>query len=239
MKKLLFTLALGLWFVPAWAEEPVAEETHPLSTTLTAGYDSRYVLYGYRLSRHLYHVDAYSSYALNDRTTLWAGAWYGYLTDGTYREVDGYAGIDRALGNGFSVGFGYSLFHYIEVPFTDKDWDHEFAVHVSYYTEKLFLSLRDQYDVEAEGHLARAIAAYTQPVSDRLSLVASAEFGYAFDYYIEGNRANHTLWMLKAPIRITDHVVATPFIARSIPLDAIDEYEENETYGGISISWTL
>lgn len=211
-------------------------ELAPLSTTLTLGYDSRYVLYGYRLSRHLYHADAYLYQQLNDKTSVWGGGWYGYLTDGTYNELDVYGGVDRMLTDTISAGLAYSLFNYIEVPFEADDNESEFAAHVSYTGSQLSLSLRSQYDTGAKGTLVRGIAGWSHPVNDRFSLNFGAEAGYAFEYYIDGNLWNHAKVKLETPWQATETITITPFIARTIALAAIDDFEEDETYYGISCS---
>lgn len=212
------------------------EEAPALSTTLTLGYDSRYVLYGYRLSRHLYHADVYLYYPLDEKTSLWGGAWYGYLTDGTYHEVDVYGGVDRMLTDTLSVGAAYSLFNYLDVPFTEADNAQEYAVHVSYARGPLWLSLRGQYDTEAKGTLVRGIAAISQPVNEQLSLAVEAEGGYAFEYYIDKNLWNHAQVKVKAPWQVSDRLTLMPFVMRSIPLAALDDFEQYETVYGISAS---
>lgn len=239
MKYYLLLLTVALLARPAFADEPAAEETSPLSLILTAGYDSRYMLYGYRLNRHLLGADVYAAYPLNEKTTVWGGAWYGVIPDGTYRELDGYVGVDRTLGHGFTAGFAISAFYYIDVPFTQRDVAYELLTHLTYAKGPFSLALRDHADSLADGHILRSIATYTQPINDRVSLKGTAEFGYAFEYYIEGNRANHALFTLEAPITLTPAVWITPFVTRSIPLDAIDAFEEDDTIVGGSISWNL
>lgn len=208
----------------------------PPEGTLTVGYDSRYVLYGYRLSRHLWHADVYLSSSLDERTTAWAGGWYGYLTDGSYREVDVYAGIDRTLGGPFSAGVGYSLFNYLEVPFETSDQAHEFAVHLDVAAGPVFLTVRNQYDTEAEGHLIRAIGEYARPLAGGMSLAVAAEYGYALRYYIDNNLPNHALFTVRVPWSLNDRLTVTPFVAYSLPLAAIDAFEEEELYGGVSFA---
>lgn len=218
---------------------PSSAETSPLSTTLTLGYDSRYVLYGYRLSRHLYHADAYLYRPIDDKTSAWGGAWYGYLPDGTYHEVDVYGGVDRLLTDTLSAGLAYSLFNYIEVPFPTDDRESEFAAHLSYAGGPLSMSLRGQYDTGAKGTLARAIAGWSQPLCSAVSLNLGAEAGYAFEYYIEGNLWNHAEASLETPWQATDALVVTPFLSRSIPLAAIDGFEQYETLYGLSASYSF
>ena len=209
-----------------------------IDSTATIGYDSRYVLYGYRLSRHLYHADLYLSSALDAQTTVWGGGWYGYLTDGTYHEIDLYTGVDRTLTDTLSGGVAYSLFNYLEVPFETSDQSHEFAMHLSYASGPVFLQVRDQYDTEANGHILRAIGEFYQTLNGQLSLTLSAEYGYALRYYIDNNLPNHALFTLKAPYAINETLTLTPFIAYTLPLAAIDDFEEEELYGGVAMSFS-
>ena len=229
--RLLHLITLGMLITVA---RPAPAQESSMSTTLTVGYDRRYVLYGYRLSRHLYHGDVYLTKPINDKVSVWGGAWYGYLTDGTYHEVDVYGGVDRMLTETISVGLAYSLFNYIEVPFETDDRESEFAAHVSYFGEHLSISLREQYDTGAEGSLMRAIGGWSQGVTEKFTVKAGAEVGYAFGYYIQGNLWNHAKLSLQTPYQITDSVSLSPFIARSIPLAAIDDFEQYETIYGLS-----
>lgn len=236
MKRTITLLALTSLFNTA---TPVHAESSPVTATLTTAYESRYVLYGYRLSRHLYTADLYLFKPLSEKTSIWGGTWYGYLTDGTYHEVDVYGGIDRMITDTVTLGLAYSLFNYIEVPFPTSDHVSEFAAHATYASGGLSLQLREQYDTEADGHLVRAIGSYTLPLADSVSLVLGAEAGYAFKYFIDGNLWNHAEVSAKTPWQLNDRWSISPFIARSIPLAAIDDFEEYETYGGISASYTF
>lgn len=243
-KFIISALLAALVATTAFADENAPVETKEqsawenLSTTLTVGYDSRYVLYGYRLSRHLWHADVWLTYPLNDKVTLTGGSWYGHLTDGTYRELDAYAGADYALTGSIYVGFQYSYFDYLETAWGDGD-AHEIAAHVSYWGEHLSLSLRNQYDNEAEGSLVRMLAGYALPLCSKVTLKVEAEAGYAFGYYIDGNAWNHAQVKVSLPYQIDDRFALTPFIAYTAPLAAIDAFEEEEVYYGLSGSVTF
>lgn len=218
---------------PVEAEEPSAWDA--LSGTLTIGYDSRYVLYGYRLNRHLWHTDLWLSYPLSDKATLGGGAWYGYLPDGTYEEVDGYASVDYALVGNICIGAQYSLFTYLEAPWSAKR-SHEMAAHISYWGEHASLSFRNQYDTEGEGSLTRILAGCSLPILERFTLDIDAEAGYAFGYYTSGKNAwNHAQIKGSLSCRISGRFALVPFIAHSVPLAAIDGFEEEETYYGLSV----
>lgn len=239
MNKFLTTLLAAIFAFPAFAEKTETEDARPLTAVWTADYDSEYVLYGYRQKGPLLGTDIYLGYPVTEKTTLWGGSWFGIIPNGTYREVDVYIGADYALTETVSAGLSGSVFRYIEVPFSNEKWVYELAGHISYQGEHLSLSLREHVDTKSDGTLSRAIASYTQPIAGRVALKGIAEFGYAFGYYTHGNRANHALLRLELPVAVTDSIYVTPFVARSIALDAIKAFEEDETFGGASISWTL
>ncbi len=206
------------------------------STSVTASYDSRYILHGYDLGPSLLHgsLDLYSP--LNEVISVWAGAWYGTQSDGTYNELDLYTGIDAQLNEHLAVGVAYSLFNYLEVSFPTSAEAHEFSGHITLSAGELSLSLRDLYDSEAGGHLARAALQWNKPLTEQIGLVLSAETGYSFGYFTEDDGPNHALFKLAVPWQPTEHLLVQPFIARSLALDAIDAYEQDHTYGGISVT---
>lgn len=208
--------------------------------SLTLGYDSRYVLYGYRLTRHLYKADMYLSKPLTDKLSVWAGSWYGYLADDTYSELDLYGGANWKVTDRLTAGACYSLFNYFKAPFTEEANDQEYAVSlVRAVGEKLTLALRDQYDLAAKGHLLRALADFNQPLAGKLTLTLSAEYGYVLNYYEEEDGPHHALFKMSLAHPITDTLSATLFLARTLALDAIDSFEEDDTYGGVSMTWSF
>jgi len=239
---LLLSLAGTLRAAPdgtsSTAAEIEAAAPSSWSRTLTVGYDTRYMLYGYHLNRHLIHADVYTYRPIGDSLSVWADAWAGYLTDNTYRELDVAGGLDVALTEHWSVGIGYSIFGYIDVPFSNRDTDSEIAVQTVYSLDALTLTLRDQYDDEAKGHLLRAIAGYSQPLRGPVSLRLEAEFGYAFEYFIDGHLPNHAIFTLALPIQLTPTIGAEAFVKRSLALESIQAFEADRTYGGLSFNWS-
>jgi len=213
-----------------------AEESAAWSGTITAGYDTRYVLYGYRYARHLYHADTYLSRAATESVSLWGGGWYGCFSDGTYRELDLYGGADWTPRERWTLGLGYSLFNYFDAPFTEDDEGHEFTAYAIHTTGPFTLTLRDHYDLTAEGHLARAILAWTREWPARWTLDAEAEYGHAFHYYVEEDGPHHGQFKLSLSRPITETVSATAFVARTLALDALDEFERDDTFGGVSVT---
>lgn len=216
-----------------------ARAENTLSATVTAGYQSRYMLYGYRLSSHLYMTDVYLYYPVNQQVSVWGGSWYGYQSGGAYSEVDVYGGVDYAINANLTAGLAYSLFNYLEVPFETSDHVSEFAAHLTATAGLFTFELRNHYDDGAEGHLLRGVLYASQALGEKLTLELKAEAGYAFDYFIDGNAWNHADVRLSVPYQATAAISVTPYLARSIALEAIDAFEEDETYGGVSVSYTF
>lgn len=204
--------------------------------TLTLSYESRYVLYGYDQGQNLYHADLCFGMPVNDRLSVWAGSWFGTQFDGEYNEVDFYAGADVQLSDHFSAGLAYSLFNYIETPYPTSKQAHEISGHLTFVSGPFSLSLKDLYDTEGEGHLARAVASIEQPLTDTLSLEFSTEYGWSFDYFAVGDGPNHALFKLAAPWQLNETFSLKPFIAHSLALDVLDSFESDRTYGGLSLS---
>lgn len=234
MKKTLALLAGALI-----ALQTVNAEESALSTTVSAAYNSKYILYGYDNGDDLYHGDVYLSYSLTESVSLWGGSWYGQIGDGSYEEVDVYGGVDYYFTGHCSAGVAYAMFNYIETPFATNDIESEFAVHASYATDVFSLSIRNQYDTGAEGNLTRIIGGATQPINDTLSLTATLEAGYAFEYYITGNRWNHALGELSLPLQLTPALNITPSVTYSIPLAATEDLSDEETVGAVSVAYSF
>jgi hypothetical protein len=223
----------------AAAAEAPAALLDELSLSATLSYDSRYVLYAYSLSEHLYHSSVNAYLPINDRWSAWAGSWYGALDDGTYRELDLYAGFDTVICSHFSVGAGWSLFNYLKVPYDSDDSANELMMHVTTTAGPFSLRLSDQYDFSAKGNLVRVILTGTQPLGKRVKLSGVIDYGYAIDYYIEGSAPNHVIYRLTLPVQVSDAVTVRPFVAYSDPLKAIEAFEVERTYWGLSVDYTF
>lgn len=231
MKKIILTALL--FYSTAQASSNVWKT---LSTSVTLSYDSRYLLHGYDLGQDLYHTSLDVWVPVSETVSVWAGSWYGTQPGGLYNEIDFYTGVDVQLSDHFSAGLAYSLFNYIEVQFPTSRQAHEFSGHLSYRAGPFTLSLRDLYDSEGQGHLARGIATLDHSITDTFGVSLSGEYGYSFDYFNVGDGPNHALIKLTCPWEINDTLSLSPFLAHSMALDVLDAFETDHTYGGISLT---
>jgi hypothetical protein len=205
------------------------------TTTATINYHSRYVLYGVEYGQDLFHTDLYLHLPLNQRITLWGGGWYGYLSNGTYHEVDLTIGAECQMAAHLSAGLSYTLVNYLEVFLPIDALAHQAQSHLTYAHGPLTLSWRTLYSSESRGYLLRFFATLAQPLSETVSLAIRTEYGYEFQHLTDRNGSTHAEIRLMLPWQMTDTAVIQPFVARSIALETIDAFVGNYTYGGLAI----
>lgn len=232
--RLALTLLLAAPAVPRADPQPAPPA---VSGSFTAGADSRYVLYGYRLGRHLYRGELYLSRPAGPSVTLWGGSWYGYLRDGSYNELDLYAGADWAAAENTTLGAGYSLFNYLEVPFSDDPINSEFTVYAIRALGPVALTLRDHIDLAADGQLLRGLASYSRGLPLEATLKLDAEAGYGFRYYSDVNGWQYAQFKLGLSRPLTPSLAASAFVARTLALATIEDFEEDDTFWGGSLVW--
>lgn len=218
---------------------PVVEPSEPVFTgALTLGYDSKYVWRGYRIVGE-------SDYADN---LLWAdlngsafgfnlGAWYAYSLDGDdYDELDIYGSYTYSLGPvDLTAGAIYYYF-----PFISGGDDDTFEVFGSIaYTGISWLtpSISYYYDLDAvEGSYLEFKLASSIPVGDKITVDPYALVSYNFEYLSDDNDFHHFQAGLSVSYAILENLTLTGYGAVSVPLDAIDDTEDTEVWGGAKLS---
>lgn len=229
----------GVSTVSAKNPPPPAKSSEPVfSGALTLGYDSKYVWRGY-------HIVGEKDYADN---LLWAdfnvsaygfnlGAWYAYSIDGDdYDEVDLYGSYTYSLGS-FDLTVGAFYYYF---PYVDGDNDSTFEVFGKVaYTGFGWVtpSLAYYYDLDAvDGSILEFKLASSIPVLKDLTLDPYALVTYNFEYGIEDNDLHHFEAGLVANYKILENVTLSGWGKVSVPLDAIDDAEDTEVWGGASLS---
>jgi hypothetical protein len=106
------------------------------------------------------------------------------------------------------------------------------------------------YDLRIHAPYFEVGADYTFKVSDKFSLVASAQLGYAGnDYYTYVNTTGvengftHVRVGITAPYKVTDAFTVTPYIACNFELEAREAINVTESpqdvFGGLSLSYSF
>lgn len=220
------------------AVKPVEPEvTSPLTGAVTLGYASEYEFRGLDLGDDLFSADLTLTYAVNDKLSLYAGAWYATLWDGNYNELDLTAGANYDLGFG-TGGILYRHYLYdgdisdnneVGLLFSTKDWN------------GLVFSSGAYYDFEFEGFYFELGAGYTRQLTDILTLSLTTGVSYVIDYNgVDGDGFNHVYAQLALPIALRENVTLTPFIRSTWAIEELQDVGGDDLLlGGANLTVTF
>ncbi len=212
--------------------EPAAVEEADLGFTLSAGYDSTYIFRGVDYGDNGVWVGL--DYEIPN-TPLALGVWYINPSDGDQildDELDLYATVSQSYG-ALDVWLGFTAYLFPEL---GDGHTYELATGVGTSLGPIDLGLSAAYDFEIEGWFFELTAGHSFPITDRISLDLAAGISYQIDYNSNGSDFNNILLMASLPIELTDGVVFTPYIAGTISLDAVEDFQDDELFGGASLA---
>lgn len=218
----------------------VVEESADLGATLSVGYDSTYFFRGVDNGQN--NIWTSIDYQVAG-TPLAIGAWYGNPTTGSgivnaghSDELDLYANLSHSFG-AVDAWVGYTAYLYPEGGGrTGGDSTNEVGAGIGGSVGPIDLALGVYYDFDIDGWYFDLTAGHTQEINDMISLQVAAGISYGIDYWTFGSDWNHIMLMAGLPIKLTDRATLTPYVAANFALDAIDQYQDDEIYGGISLS---
>ena len=220
------------------AAPPVAEEeTSFFKGSLSTGYDSEYIFRGANLSDGSGLVWTNLAVTLFDHLNL--AAWYADVPDTDYSELDLTASLSYSVGIVDLAG-GVVWYYYPDAE--DDAIDDTFEPFVSANVN--IGSMVDWfnyigYDTEEDGWYFYSSVSAGIPVTDWLTITPLAGIGYGVDYYADhdsDSAFNQIDLRLTASFALSKTVTLSPYIAGVFPLDAIDNTQEDEFYGGASLS---
>ncbi len=237
---LVSTSALAGGFKSAPA--PIIQSEPIFSGEASIGYDSKYIFRGVRIfgdsaaADNLLWGDLNASfYGFN------VGAWYAYSFDGDdYDELNLYGSYTLPVGDfDLTAGVTYYLFPY----FSGGD-DDTFEVYGSVaYNGFGFVtpSLTFAYDLDLfeGGYLEFKLESSIPLVADVLSLDPYALISYDFEYNSADSDFNHFQAGLALSYALTPSLGLSVYGAVAVPLEAIDDTEDTEFWGGASITYSF
>ena len=210
--------------------------TSPFSTSLTVGYASTYEYRGVEIGDNLFNADLTTTYTVNDKLSLYAGAWYGTLWDGDYDELDLTGGATYDLGP-VTIGALYRYYMY------DQDFDDNSEVGLLLSSKSMggfVVSVASYYDFEFDGFYFEAGGAYSHQFNDMVGIKLSSGVSYQMDYTVNTDGFNHVFVQADMPIAIAKNVTFTPFIKGVFPIDVLDDAGADDlVLGGASLTVTF
>jgi hypothetical protein len=228
-----------------------APQDDSLGITATIGYDSSYVFRGINLADNWVSAAIDWSLPLTNTVKLNLGASYGSSAGDSFLGIDGVsferlelaAGLTADLG-GAELGLGYRWYHNMGDADLVLDDAHEVGLTVATKVGPLNVGAGAYYDFQGEGWYFEVGVNTEVKVTESISLVPGASIGYhsdytwGFDRAIAGNTGDGFTAVnlsLALPIKLTKTATLTPFIAWNLPIDALED-EDDQIHGGVSIS---
>ena len=211
----------------------VVEEPADYAGSMTLGYDTSYILRGVNYGDN--QVTAQIDYDIPN-TPLAIGAWYGNPTTGRGQnpahldELDLYATLSHSFGS-IDAWLGHTAYLYPE----GGGNTNEIGTGVGTALGPIDLALAAYYDFDIAGWYIDLTVGHSFAICDSTSLDLAAGISYSVDYNSADSDFNSVLLMASLPIKLTDRATLTPYVAGTFALEAIDSYQDDQIFGGISL----
>jgi len=240
LRTVLFTVAGAFAIASANAGDKavVVEEPADLGASVATGYNTHYIFRGVNTGEN--QITAQIDYDLSD-LPIAIGAWYGNPTTGGgvnpghSDELDLYATVSQTFGS-VEAWLGYTAYIYPEGGATSTN---EIGVGVGTSVGLVDLALGAYYDFDIDGWYIEATAGHSITLCDTASLDLSAGIAYQNDYYSAGSDFNNVLLVAAIPIELSDSATLSVYVAGTLSLDAINSFQDDEVFGGASLSVTF
>jgi len=210
-------------------EAPVAEETGGFlgsSLYLSGGYASEYLFRGRHLGDNLAEGRAEWVLPIAETASLSIGGKYAGTDD--YEEAQGFASLQQGFGI-FNTALGYRWYG------LDADDRQEVGFLIGTALGGVDWSIGYYYDSELSGHFVEMLGQHTWQIYDHLALRSSAGISATSNYWHGGSGWNNAVFRLDLPVNVRNWFTLTPWISASVPLDAIDDHEDDSVFGGVNL----
>jgi len=242
LKTLLITTIGAFAVASAQAGEApakaVVEEATDLGATVSVGYNTSYIFRGVNYGDD--QITTQIDYVC-PKTGIEFGAWYGNPTTGRGQNPahNDELRLSAALGHSFGAidaWAGYTAYLY---PEGGANSTNEVGTGVGTSVGPIDLALGAYYDFDIDGWYIDLTAGHSFVLCDMASLDLSAGISYSVDYNSAGSEFNSVLLVAAIPIKLTDTATLTPYVAGNFALDAVDGYQDDQIFGGVSLSVTF
>jgi len=214
---------------------PPVEEESWWHASLSAGYDSLYMFRGIDV------LDGDSLVTVDLNFTAYnftLGAWYGFdAGSGDYNELDLYASYAWSLG---PVAISGGVIGYL---YPDDDGADTLEVFASLTTDKIEWitpTFSAYWDVDAiEGGYLEFKLSRSFEIVENISFDPYALVSYDLEYNSSDTDWNNVQVGASLPIKMSENIAISPYIAYSWALSAIDERQEDELWGGAKITFSF
>jgi len=207
---------------------------HTLSGGLSTGYESLHIFRGVDSAADESIVWTSGTLTMDSASSI--GFWYGTGPNSVYEELD-LVGSQRFAFDWADLTLGVVWYHFPD-DFADDSVDFSVTLSRDYTLESglvLTPALAVVYNESAEGFYVQGGITATQPLTERLQIVAQGWVAGSSSYRQDDGLDNATL-LVSAPFQLTESASLSPFIGASAALDAIDDTSDDELWGGVTLN---
>jgi hypothetical protein len=196
------------------------------SLYLHGGYASEYVFRGRSFGDTAAEGRAEFVLPIAENASLSLGG--KYIGTDDYEEAQGFASLQQGFGV-FTAALGYRWYG------LDANDRQEVGMLIATNAMGIDWSLGYYYDAELSGHYVEFMGQHTWQMFDHMALRSGAGLSAASNYWDGGSGLNHAVFRLDLPMNVRNWFTLTPWVAASVPLDAIDATEDDTVAGGVSL----
>ena len=224
--KIIGCTAVLAFFSALSADEVAAED---IGAEVSVGYDTDYMFRGVNLGQDLLWSDVNVSTSLSDGLDLGVGAWYANVADDAGNdELDIYAGLSTSMGD-MSVDLGATYYYYPDP--TAGEGTLEFGIGLGTSAGPIDLSLGLYYDIDLEAAYYEVGAATSFDLTDTMAVDVGGAIGNA-----DGDTLTALTFTIGVPITLSDSASLSPYVGVNIPLDDLEDVEDDTIYSGLSLT---
>ncbi len=244
MNRLFCSLLLAL---PGWTSAgtpggtitppPPAQEDKGPSLEWSLGYDSDYIFRGEPLQTSTLWTQLEAELALTDSLSLTVTPWYLYDVDSEYDEFDLTSSLNLSLGS-WELSLGYAGYYYPQGALGGGEGiedEQEMTFSVSRDLGPVSASFLTAYSFTREGYYYEVSLELPYEINDTFSVVLGGTLGWDTDYFAAGTGFNHVGLMLSVPVKLSESVTLTPYVAGNLPMDHLEDYD-NQLFGGVKLA---
>ncbi len=222
---------------PAAPALPAVSAEPAFSAVPGLGYDTFYIFRGEELFEQVMWGQVEFSYALTDKLSFGFTPWYLTGLNDDYTELDLLPSFTYDAGFA-ELTLGYAGYFYPRGSFGDNegiDDEHEITFTVSKSSGVFETSLLTAYNFDRDGTYLEAKIGASFELCKSAALDPSVALGYSSHYFAEDG-FTHVLLSLAMPVKLCANATLTPYVAGNIPLEVLDESQDAELFGGVSLT---
>lgn len=235
-------VTLPLFAVPLHAQQsgsevPTADAADGFSVSLVAGYDTHYIFRGEEILDNSVWSQLEVSIPLAENVAFGLVPFFLSSPENAYSEIDLNPSLTVST-DLVEISAGYALYNYPRgLDGGGEGIPHEQEVSLSLSREigPVEVALLTAWNFDREGLYTELAVSSSLELTDGISLEPAVSLGHSSNYYA-ADGLSHVGLAVALPITLTESATLTPHVSAVLPLEALEEGQDNLLYGGISLS---